>query len=73
MKTHKKVEERYTALPEWFSEWETPHMSGFVAWRELWYSVLKNFADPREFMRRYWRPFLVVVILVLLTDIFCLL
>lgn len=68
-KAHQVLETSFEYLPQWFSAWQTPHMSGIIAWRELWYSLVKNFSDPREFMRRYWRPFLITTVLILLSDI----
>ncbi|HVV15540.1 MAG TPA: hypothetical protein VHD55_04030 [Candidatus Paceibacterota bacterium] len=65
---HEALSVRHPALPEWFSAWQTPHMSGFVAWRELWFSLYKNISDPREFLARYWRPFLVLAAAIVVID-----
>jgi UDPglucose 6-dehydrogenase len=51
---HAVLEENCKDIPEWFSAWPTPHMSGFVALRELGYSIKKNLFDPREFIGRYF-------------------
>jgi hypothetical protein len=66
---HEGLSAKHPALPEWFSAWQTPHLSGFVAWRELWFSLHKNMSDPREFLARYWRPFLLVAAVVVILDI----
>lgn len=36
---HRKIEEKYVNLPEWFSEWVRPQMSGKVALRALGVSI----------------------------------
>ncbi|HVU79930.1 MAG TPA: hypothetical protein VHD37_01040 [Candidatus Paceibacterota bacterium] len=66
---HEGLSARHPALPEWFSAWETPHMSGFVAWRELWHSIYKNISDPREFLMRYWRQVAVTAAIFILIDL----
>lgn len=66
---HREMERDFPSLPEWFSAWQTPHMSGLVAWRELWYSIVKNFLDPRDFLLRYWRQIWIAAGVLLLTDL----
>lgn len=39
---HKKIEERYPNLPEWFSEWSRPQISGMVALKALRASIIRN-------------------------------
>jgi len=36
------LEKQFPLLPEWFSEWDEWHISGWHALSELWYSVKKN-------------------------------
>lgn len=50
---HAKAQEQHPLLPEWFSAWPLPHLSGFVALRELAFSLYKNIRDPRQFIARY--------------------
>ena len=39
---HKKIEEKYPYLPEWYSEWIRPQMSGQVALKALRASIVRN-------------------------------
>jgi len=49
---HAELEKKHPILPEWYSAWALPHLSGFVALRELWYSVQKNLLHPRDIIQR---------------------
>ena len=70
---HSVLEERCEDIPEWFSAWPTPHVSGFVALRELIFSVKKNLLDPREFIGRYFTVKMGAVIIVTTVILFTLL
>ena len=39
---HQKLEKDFPLMPEWYSEWPEPHISGRRALYELWYSIKKN-------------------------------
>jgi len=39
---HRNLEEEYDGIPEWFSEWERPQISGRVALRALFSSIKRN-------------------------------
>ena len=39
---HQNIEKRHSHLPQWFSEWTRPQMSGHVALRALGYSIKKK-------------------------------
>jgi len=70
--TQDQFEKQYPDIPEWFSFWPTPHLSGFVALRELLYSIQKNLRDPSEFVARYRRKvvwFSIVVLLIIIVLI----
>mgnify|MGYP003393879847 CR=1 FL=1 len=43
---HEKLEQEFPLLPEWFSEWDQPHISGWQAFSELWYAVKKHLTRP---------------------------
>lgn len=49
---HEAIQNRNAVLPEWYSNWPLPHLSGVVAFKELWFSIMKNLRDPREFVQR---------------------
>jgi UDP-glucose 6-dehydrogenase len=49
---HAEMEKAHPIVPEWYSAWALPHLSGFVALRELWYSIRKNLFHPREIIQR---------------------
>lgn len=66
---HRRMEGQYRDIPEWFSAWPSPHLSGFVALREFFFSVRKNLADPRGLIKRYWLPLTFIAFGILLTDI----
>ncbi|MBP6924270.1 MAG: hypothetical protein KBC62_04600 [Candidatus Pacebacteria bacterium] len=66
---HGVLEQDKKDIPEWFSAWPTPHISGFVAMRELVYSIKKNLLDPREFINRYFTTTLGLKIIVAIVII----
>ena len=49
---HEALQKDHPVLPEWYSPWALPHLSGFVALRELWYSIRKNLSHPSEIVNR---------------------
>ena len=49
---HARIEKELPLLPEWYSEWPDPHISGWQALRELSYSIRKNIAHPILMWRR---------------------
>lgn len=72
---HHKLERQHTDIPEWFSPWPTPHLSGFVAFRELLYSIKKNLRSPLTLINRYqtkllWTAILIILVSVVLYTLF---
>lgn len=49
---HAVLEKKHPMLPEWYSTWSLPHLSGTVALRELWYSIQKNILHPKPIVQR---------------------
>jgi UDP-glucose 6-dehydrogenase len=49
---HEVLEKKFTMLPEWFSDWEEWHISGWQALSELWHSVKKHIARPSLLFKR---------------------
>ncbi|MES2995160.1 MAG: hypothetical protein V4681_03960 [Patescibacteria group bacterium] len=50
---HEELQKRHAVLPEWYSSWPLPHLSGFVALRELAFSLRKNLRNPGPLLARY--------------------
>lgn len=69
-KSHKLLEESCKDIPEWFSPWPEPHLSGWVALRELIFSVKKNVISPKPFINRYQTKLWWAVIAITLVAIF---
>ena len=49
---HHALEEKYPLMPEWYSTWPEPHISGWHAWRELRHAFGKRLKDPRLLFKR---------------------
>lgn len=49
---HAELEKKFPLMPEWYSEWQQRHISGWKALRELGYAVRKN-ARPTALWKRF--------------------
>lgn len=49
---HEALQGKYPNLPEWFSEWESPKMSGKEALKTVGEALLRNIRNPRQFFSR---------------------
>jgi nucleotide sugar dehydrogenase len=49
---HEKLGKDSAVLPEWFSEWQEAHISGWAALAELWYALKKNALHPLRSFKR---------------------
>ncbi|TSC87214.1 MAG: Uncharacterized protein G01um10148_319 [Parcubacteria group bacterium Gr01-1014_8] len=50
---HRALEEKYPLMPEWYSNWPDPHISGWHALRELRHSLLKYVLNPALIAKRF--------------------
>jgi nucleotide sugar dehydrogenase len=49
---HKNKQEKFPHLPEWFSQWEGHHISGWEALHEVGYAIKKHVKNPSLILRR---------------------
>lgn len=52
---HQATQEKYTELPEWFSEWTAPQQSGRDALKSLTEAIVRNLKNPKRFFSRFLR------------------
>lgn len=43
---HRRIEEQYPIMPEWYSQWPDAHLSGKKAFSELLYAIKKHISRP---------------------------